>query len=59
MEVLGFSYSSIDLPYLRRIFEIVGIDIHVIFGWHSPEDETNAKTFANEMGLANCELMFF
>lgn len=59
MEVLGFSYSSIDLPYLRRIFEIVGIDIHVIFGWHSPEDETNAKTFANEMGLTNCELMFF
>jgi hypothetical protein len=59
MEVLGFSYSKIDLPYLRRIFEVVGTDIHVKFGWHSDEDRTNAGTFANEMGLTNCELMYF
>ena len=59
MEVLGFSYSSIDLPYLRRIFEIAGVDIHVIFGWHSTEDKTNAETFRIEMGLTNCELMYF
>ena len=59
MGVLGFSYSKIDLPYLRRIFEVVGTDIHVKFGWHSDEDRTNAGTFANEMGLTNCELMYF
>ena len=48
-----------NLPYLRRIFEVVGTDIHVKFGWHSDEDRTNAGTFANEMGLTNCELMYF
>ena len=59
MEVLGFSYSKIDLPYLRKIFDIAGIIIHVRFGWHSLDDKTNAEAFATEMGLTNCELMFF
>ena len=59
MEVLGFSYSKIDLPYLRRIFEIAGVNIHVIFGYHSDEDKVNAAAFEAEMGLTNCELMYF
>lgn len=59
MEVLGFSYSKIDLPYLRRIFEIAGVNIHVIFGYHSNEDKANAAAFEAEMGLTNCELMYF
>jgi hypothetical protein len=59
MEVLGFSYSKIDQPYLRKIFEVAGTEIHVKFGWHSLEDKTNAEAFATEMGLMNCELMYF
>lgn len=59
MEVLGFSYSMIDLPYLRRIFEITGVDIHVIFGYHSDEDMANALALKTEMGLTNCELIIF
>lgn len=59
MEVLGFSYSKIDLPYLRKIFEIAGVNIHVIFGYHTNEDKVNAAAFEAEMGLTNCELMFF
>ena len=59
MEVLGFSYSKIDLPYLYRIFEIAGVSIHVVFGYHSIEDKANAEALKAEMGLTNCELMFF
>lgn len=57
--VLGFSYSPVDLPYLRRIFEIAGTNIKVKFGWHTLEDEKNAEAFRDEMALSNCELMEF
>lgn len=59
MEVLGFSYSKIDLPYLRRIFEIAGVNIHVIFGYHTDDDRANAVAFEAEMGLTNCNLIYF
>ena len=59
IEVLGFSYSPIDLPYLERIFDVTGTEITVKFGWHSPEDEENAKNFRDKMNLKHCELFEF
>lgn len=59
MEVLGLSYSPIDLPYLKHIFSITGKDIKVKLGWHSPEDKNSAEDFAKKMKLTNCELFFF
>ena len=57
--VLGFSYSEIDLPYLREIFEVTGEDINVKFGWHTPKDKNNAETFKKAMGLTKCKLVKF
>ena len=57
--VLGFSYSQIDLPYLRVIFEVTGNDINVVFGWHTNKDKNNAETFKKEMGLTNSKLVLF
>lgn len=59
LEVLGFSYSPIDLPYLREIFAVTGSDIMVGLGWHSNEDFQNAESFKNEMNLTNCNLFYF
>ena len=57
--MLGFSYSKIDLPYLREIFEVTGKDINVEFGWHNCKDNKNAETFKKEMGLTNSKLVLF
>lgn len=57
--VLGFSYSPIDLPYLRRIIDETGPDIKVIFGWHVENDKVDAARFRDEMKLTNCELEYF
>ena len=51
IEILGFSYSPIDFPYLERILEVTGKDINVILGWHSKEDKINAKAFAQKNKL--------
>lgn len=59
IEVLGFSYSPIDLPYLERVFEVTGTEIDVKFGWHEPKDEKNAKLFRDKMHLKHCELFWF
>lgn len=59
MIVLGFSYSPIDLPYLRRIFEITGKNIDVIFSWHTDIDYSRAESFSNELSLSNCTFFYF
>ena len=59
LEVLGFSYSQIDLPYLERIIEVTGKDINVILGWHSEEDKVNAEAFAKKAKLTNYKLKYF
>ena len=59
MEVLGFSYSPIDLPYLEHIFSITGKDIKVKLGWHSPGDKKEAEDFAKKMNITNYEMVFF
>ena len=59
MEVLGLSYSPIDLPYLEHIITITGKDIKVKLGWHSDNDKKNAESFAQKMSLTNCELIEF
>lgn len=59
MIVLGFSYSKIDLPYLKRIIEVTGPDIKVEFGYHTPEDQNNALACAAELGLTNWIKMCF
>lgn len=59
LEVLGFSYSPIDLPYLEKIIEEAGNDIMVRLGWHSDKDYGNAMAFAHKMRLSNYELIEF
>ena len=59
LEVLGFSYSQIDQPYLERIFEETGKEIKIILGWHDKTDRVNAETFAHKMELSNYELLQF
>lgn len=59
MEVLGFSYSPIDLPYLERIIEVTGRDINIRLSWHVEEDKTKAESFARKMGLTNYEIFEF
>lgn len=59
MEILGMSYSPIDLPYLERIIEVTGKDIKVILGWHSDEDKVNAEAFAKKAKLTDYELKDF
>ena len=59
MEVLGLSYSPIDLPYLERIIQITGKDIKVKLGWHSEDDKRNAEAFAKDMNLTNWEPIEF
>lgn len=51
VEILGLSYSPIDIPYLKEIFDIAGKDVKVILGWHVPRDQEKAKEFAKTMGL--------
>lgn len=59
MEVLGLSYSPIDLPYLKHIFSITGKDIKVRLGWHLPDDKIAAETFAKDLNLSNYEKVYF
>ena len=60
LEVLGFSYSPIDLPYLERIIEVTGRDINVRLSWHDEkEDKINAESFARKMRLSNYEIFEF
>ena len=59
IEIKGFSYSPIDLPYLERVLEITGKYIKVIFNWHTEHDMKNAKNFIQKEGLTNSELVYF
>ena len=59
IEILGLSYSPIDLPYLKEILSITGRDIKIILGWHCSKDKKNAVFFAEEIKLKNWELKEF
>ena len=60
VEVLGFSYSQIDRPYLDRIIKETGKDIRVRLGWHDEKtDKDKAESFARELELSNYELIKF
>ena len=59
IEVLGMSYSPIDIPYLLRILEVTGKDVKMILGWHSDTDKDNAENFAQKAELTNYELIEF
>lgn len=59
LEVLGFSYSPIDLPYLERIIKVTGKDIKVRLGWHNEKDKNAAESFAKKMELSDCEIFEF
>lgn len=59
LEVLGFSYSPIDRPYLERIIEITGNDIIAKLGYHSEEDKCNLNDFAQEIGLTTDNMFYF
>jgi hypothetical protein len=57
--ILGLSYSPIDLPYLERVFEVVGRDVHTVLGWHVIKDKNNAKSFSLSARLTNAKLYKF
>lgn len=57
LEVLGFSYSPIDLPYLERIIDVTGKDIRVRLSWHEEKDEKEAILFAKKMNLSDFEII--
>ena len=59
LEVLGFSYSPIDLPYLERIIEITGNNITAKLGYHSEEDKCNLNDFAQKIGLKTDNMFYF
>ena len=59
MAVLGFSYSDIDMPYLRRIIEVTGDDIKVTLGYHTFWDANHALAFAEALGFCNTTLVEF
>ena len=59
MIVLGFSYSDIDMPYLRRIIEVTGDDIKVTLGHHTFWDANHALAFVEGLGLCNTTLVEF
>ena len=59
LEILGLSYSPIDMPYLEEVIKIAGKDIKVKLGWHQASDKDNAESFASQAGLTNWELVFF
>lgn len=59
LEILGISYSPVDIPYMEEVFDIAGKGIKVKLGWHSERDEVNAEAFAQMMGLSNWEKVWF
>lgn len=59
LEVLGFSYSPIDLPYLERIIEVTGKEVKARLGWHEDRDRISAEFFAHKVDLNNYELIRF
>lgn len=59
IEILGLSYSPVDMPYLEEIFSIVGRDVKVKLGWHNDKDKVNAETFAKKMELTRRRKIWF
>jgi hypothetical protein len=57
--ILGFSYSEIDLPYLKRIIEVTGQNIKAVFGFHTDEDMNRAAACVEELGVSYCEMVRF
>lgn len=59
IEVLGFSYSPVDLPYLDRIIMVTGKEVAIKFGWHCKDDMNKAMQYAQDKGLTNYRLYRF
>jgi len=59
MIVLGFSYSDIDMPYLRRIIEVTGEDIKATFSGHTIWDLNHALACTDVLGVNECEIVEF
>ena len=57
--IIGMSYSSIDLPYLDRVFEVTGKRVEAVLGWHSKRDKENAGKYIQNAQLANARLYKF
>lgn len=59
VEILGLSYSPIDMPYLEEVFDITGKGVKVKLGRHCEKDEENAREFAQRIGLYHWEPVEF
>ena len=59
MIVLGFSYSDIDMPYLRRIIEVTGDDIKATLGYHTSWDSNHALACSDALRVSECRIVEF
>lgn len=51
--VYGFSFSSIDIPYLEKIIRRTNPETHWIISWHTPEDKRRIMDFAIRYNIQN------
>lgn len=59
MIVLGFSYSKIDMPYLKRIIEVTGEDIKATFSGHTMWDLNLALACSDALRVSECRIVEF
>ena len=57
VEVIGCSYSNIDLNYFIKVFEILGTEIVTILNTYNDKDKIGAEKYRDDLGLNNCKVM--
>ena len=55
--VYGFSFSSIDMPYIEKIVRRTKSDAHWVFSWHSPDDEIRIMDFVIRYNIQNFSMI--
>ena len=51
--VYGFSFSSIDMPYLEKIIRRTNPDTHWVISWYSQEDKRRIMDFVTRYNIQN------
>ena len=55
--VYGFSFSSIDMPYLEKIIRRTKPETHWVISWHSQEDRRRVMDFVIKYDLQNITMI--
>lgn len=53
----GFSFSSIDLPYLEEIVKRTKPEIHWVISWYSKEDKRRIMDFVTKYNIQNITII--